>query len=206
MDIQTILIVDDEDDVIQALRFRLETSGYKVLTASNGRQALARLEDSKVDLILADFMMPEVNGLELAERIRSNPALSKAKVVLFSCHAEAEIQARARGLGVLDYLPKMEGAGAIVRRVYAILNAPDGPTEKPATRDDAESMISGQLRFFSEATSNPLHRGRGADVVTEGLAGPKEEEEGLDVDLRRLAASVASFGQRDSRFSEQPRA
>jgi len=202
---QTILIVDDEEDVIQALRFRLETSGYKVLTALNGRLALAHLEKTKVDLILADYMMPEVNGLELAERIQANPAWSNTKLVLFSCHTEAGIQARAQGLGVLDYLPKMQGAGAIVRRVYAILSAVDNRAQKSASRAAAESSISEQLRFFSEDTSSPLQRGRGADVVSEAATDSADEEEGLDLDLRRLASSIASFGQRTRQSSQHPK-
>ncbi len=205
MNTQTILIVDDETDVIQALRFRLETSGYKVLTASNGRQALEHLEKTKVDLVLSDFMMPEINGLELAERIKSNAAWSEAKLVLFSCHTEAGIQARARDLGALDYLPKMQGAGAIVRRVYAILSATDDPTEKSASRAAAESLISEQLRKLSEETSSPPQRPRSASVVSREPDDSSEAEGSLSDDLRRLASSVAAFGQRDPKSSPQPR-
>jgi DNA-binding response OmpR family regulator len=149
-------------------------------------------------------MMPEINGLELAERIKSNAAWSEAKLVLFSCHTEAGIQARARDLGALDYLPKMQGAGAIVRRIYAILGATDDRTEKSASRAAAESLIPEQLRFSSEETASPLQRGRGADVVSEGTTGSSEQEEGLDIDLRRLASAVASFGRRDPKSSQQP--
>ncbi len=200
MHAQTLLIVDDEDDVIQALRFRLETSGYKVVTASNGLEALEHLEKIKIDLVLADFMMPEINGLELAERIRSNAAWADTKLVLFSCHTEAELRARARALGALDYLPKTAGAGAIVRRVYAILSAKHEP--KPVSRGD-ELLISEQLRFFSEKTSSPSHRGPGADAVPEGMTGYPDDEDGPDIDLRRLASSIAAFGSRDSKSYRQ---
>jgi DNA-binding NarL/FixJ family response regulator len=150
-------------------------------------------------------MMPEVNGLELAERIQANAAWSHTKLVLFSCHTEAGIQARAQGLGVLDYLPKMQGAGAIVRRVYSILSAVDNRPQKSASRAAAESLISEQLRFFSEDTSSPLHQGRGADVVPEAATDSADEEEGPDIDLRRLASSIASFGQRDRQSLQHPK-
>jgi hypothetical protein len=105
----------------------------------------------------------------------------------------------------LDYLPKMQGAGAIVRRVYSILSAVDNRPQKSASRAAAESLISEQLRFFSEDTSSPLHQGRGADVVPEAATDSADEEEGPDIDLRRLASSIASFGQRDRQSLQHPK-
>ena len=68
-----ILIVDDENDVISALQFRLASTGYETLTAANGAEALEILRNNEIDLVLADFMMPEVNGLELTRLVKENP-------------------------------------------------------------------------------------------------------------------------------------
>ena len=70
-----VLIVDDEQDVIAALQFRLTTAGYEVITAENGAAALEVIRDANVDLVLADFMMPEINGLELTPPRQGGPQI-----------------------------------------------------------------------------------------------------------------------------------
>ena len=205
-----ILIVDDEPDVIQALRFRLEAAGYVVHTASNGQEALDRLAAGRVDLILADFMMPVINGLELAEIVQQEPACSATKVVLFSCHADARARARAREAGALDYLLKMDGARAIVRQVYTLLNSAQSP---PAVEDPAVSIvaaISGQLRALSAASAGSRREARGRGTLSPGNESPGNESPGNESpgnespgneeqqpfagsfgdDLRRLVASI----------------
>ena len=117
-----VLIVDDEEDVVAALQFRLATAGYEVLAASNGAEALEVLKREAVDLVLADFMMPEINGLELTRLVKANPNWFETRIVLFSCNSEPEFRKRALELGALDYLPKTDGANSIVARVYEILS------------------------------------------------------------------------------------
>ena len=200
-----ILIVDDEPDVIQALRFRLEAAGYVVHTASNGQEALDRLAAGGVDLILADFMMPVINGLELAEIVQQEPACSGTKVVLFSCHTGTRARARAREAGALDYLLKMDGARAIVRQVYTLLNSAES---QPAVEVPAVSIvaaISGQLRALSAASAGSRRESRGPGTLSLsneslsneslGSESPGSEEQqpfagSFGDDLQRLVASV----------------
>ena len=71
----TVLIVDDEPDIIATLQFRLASAGYEVLTAEDGARALDVIRANAVDLVLADFMMPEINGLELTRLVKSDARL-----------------------------------------------------------------------------------------------------------------------------------
>ena len=87
-----VLIVDDEEDVVAALQFRLATAGYEVLAASHGAEALEVLKREAVDLVLADFMMPEINGLELTRLVKANPNWHETQIVLFSCNSEPEFR------------------------------------------------------------------------------------------------------------------
>ena len=186
----SILIVDDESDVIQALRYRLETGGYSISTASDGKQALAQLESNTFDLVLTDFMMPELNGLELADHVRQRPEWSNTKLLMFSCHTEPEVRARARELGVLDYLAKTDGASAIVRRVYETLNAP----LKPSQGSQSDEALGEPVREPSEPASqaeNLAFPGRDQPPQTEYSYG---DSESLAEDLRRLALGVDAGG------------
>jgi len=189
-----ILIVDDEQDVVQALQFRLETAGYETFTALNGAQALDVLRDRKIDLILADFMMPEINGLELTRRVKENPAWARIKVVLFSCNAEPEFQKRAIELGAVDYLPKMTGAGSIVIRVYELL-APEQkqPGEVGAAIPDEtpeQRSLAQQMRTISEGIVDFIHLVRMSDELSSAAEYALQSAESLAEDLHRLASSV----------------
>jgi len=115
-----ILVVDDEPDAVSALRFRLEKAGYEVLTAEDGAAALDILRAQKVDVILADFMMPEVNGLELARLVKANPNWFETRIIMFSCNTDPEFRKRALEIGALDYLPKVDGYTNIIERLAEV--------------------------------------------------------------------------------------
>ena len=189
-----ILIVDDEQDVVQALQFRLETAGYQTITALNGGQALDVLRERKVDLILADFMMPEVNGLELTRLVRENPDWAKVKIVLFSCNVDPEFQKRAIELGAVDYLPKMNGAGSIVVRVYELLapeqRAPGEPGATIPEESPEERNLAQQMRTISEGIVDFIHLVRMSDDLSPGAEYALQSAESLAEDLHRLATSV----------------
>jgi CheY-like chemotaxis protein len=189
-----ILIVDDEQDVVQALQFRLETAGYQTFTALNGARALDVLRDRKIDLVLADFMMPEVNGLELTRRVKENPAWAKVKVVLFSCNAEPEFQKRAIELGAIDYLPKMTGAGSIVVRIYELLapeqKQPGEPSAPIPDESPEQRSLAQQMRTISEGIVDFIHLVRMSDELSSSADYALRSAESLAEDLHRLASSV----------------
>lgn len=102
----TVLAVDDDHVIRGLLQVNLEMEGYDVMTAVDGRDALAKMEQRRPDLVLLDVMMPEVSGWEVAEQLKSDPATRDIPVVFLSARAmDADIR-KGLALGVDRYVTK----------------------------------------------------------------------------------------------------
>jgi DNA-binding response OmpR family regulator len=101
-----ILVVDDQPEILENLALVLESEGYRVLMASDGAEALALLQKEKVDLILADIAMPRMNGYQLYERVRANPAWVAVPFLFLTARAMDSDIRYGQQLGVDDYLTK----------------------------------------------------------------------------------------------------
>ncbi len=102
----SILVVDDEPDLLDNVSLALEADGYRVLTANDGNQALTVLESQPVDLILADVAMPDMNGYQLYERVRENPHWVATPFIFLSARTLDSDIRYGKELGVDDYLTK----------------------------------------------------------------------------------------------------
>jgi CheY-like chemotaxis protein len=94
---KTILIVDDEFGVLEVLEFILSDAGFKVVSALNGQEALARLEETRPDLAIVDFMMPILDGSEVIKAIRSDQRLRDIPIILASALPEKTVRERCDG-------------------------------------------------------------------------------------------------------------
>jgi DNA-binding response OmpR family regulator len=103
---ELILIVDDNAKLLAGMKMRLEMVGYQVLVAGDGRDALDLLKSVTPHLIVADVMMPRMNGWELFERIRNDPRLSSIPIVFVTSRTDDESIQKGKGLGAEDYLTK----------------------------------------------------------------------------------------------------
>lgn len=101
-----ILIVDDEPDYVSTIQCRLEWYHYEVITAADGQQGLEKAADEKPDLILIDTSMPVINGHEMLERLRKNPALKDIPVIMVTALCEPQDIATASSYGIADYVAK----------------------------------------------------------------------------------------------------
>jgi CheY-like chemotaxis protein len=100
-----VMIVDDDNDIRDAISQILEYEGYEVLQASNGQEGIDRLRDQqKPGLILLDLMMPVMNGWQFRTELQSNPILKEIPVVILS--ADGNIQQKSENIGVAGYLKK----------------------------------------------------------------------------------------------------
>jgi two-component system response regulator VanR len=102
----TILVVDDQPEILENLALVLEAEGYQVLTAADGLKALERLEAQPVDLVVADIAMPRLNGYQLYERVRQNPAWLAVPFIFLTARAMDSDIRYGKELGVDDYLTK----------------------------------------------------------------------------------------------------
>ncbi|HEV8448707.1 MAG TPA: diguanylate cyclase, partial [Gemmatimonadaceae bacterium] len=116
-----ILIVDDNPDSLEILRARLESWGYRTQTASDGEDALAKIDVSPPDLILLDIMMPRMDGMEVARRVKGNPALPFIPIIMETALATTESKVEGLDSGADDYITKPIDFAELKARVNSML-------------------------------------------------------------------------------------
>jgi two-component system KDP operon response regulator KdpE len=133
-----VLVVDDEKPLREFVRRNLEVRGYKVLTASNGLEALAIFQNEAIQLVIMDIMMPHMDGLEATRRIRQE---SVVPIIILTAMGEEADKVRAFDLGIDDYLTKPFGVGELLGRVKAVLRRADW--SEPASSE--ERLVRGDI-------------------------------------------------------------
>ncbi len=117
----TILVADDEDDVRELVSYRLRRSGYGVVEAVDGEQALELARDRRPDLAVLDVMMPKLDGFELTRRLRAEETLKTLPIILLTASVQEADMSRAFEAGADDYLRKPFNPDELVARVEAAL-------------------------------------------------------------------------------------
>lgn len=134
-----ILIVDDEPFNVDYLEQELEDLQYDTISAGNGREALARVAAEKPDMILLDIMMPELDGFQVLERLKADPASRNLPVIIISAVNDLKSVVRGIELGAEDYLPKPFEPVLLRARLEASL-------EKKRLRDQEQLYLKGLER------------------------------------------------------------
>jgi DNA-binding response OmpR family regulator len=116
-----VLVVDDEPNIVMSLRFLMEREGFQVEVASTGQAAVAALDREPADLVLLDIMMPELDGFEVCQRIRSNPAWRATKVVMLTAKGRDVERDKGLALGADDYVTKPFSTRDLVAKVKQML-------------------------------------------------------------------------------------
>jgi two-component system, cell cycle response regulator DivK len=101
-----ILAVEDQEDNMQILRDLLTSTGYELIEAANGEEALAALAKQRPDLILMDIQIPIIDGYEVTRRMKANPALRSIPIIAVTSHAIGEGEEKARAAGCDDFVAK----------------------------------------------------------------------------------------------------
>lgn len=141
---KTILLVDDEEKIREVLRLYLEKEGFLVLEAQDGKEALKRFSEHKIDLIILDLMLPEIDGMEIAKEIRKT---SLVPIIMLTARGEEIDKILGLEIGADDYVVKPFSPREVVARVKAVLRRSSGIPEK-----EASSVIKqGILEIHPEA-------------------------------------------------------
>lgn len=117
----TILLVDDEPDILEIVGYNLSQEGYKIVTASNGREAIQVAKSELPQLIIMDVMMPEMDGIEACEKIRNFPELQNTIIAFLTARSEDYSQMAGFDAGADDYIPKPIKPRILVSKVKALL-------------------------------------------------------------------------------------
>ena len=116
-----VLVADDDDDIRALVRFRLERSGYRVLAASDGEEALSLALEHTPDLAVLDVMMRRLDGYELTRRLRQHERTRSMPVILLTARAQEAEVTRGFEAGADDYIRKPFSPQELQARVQAIL-------------------------------------------------------------------------------------
>jgi DNA-binding response OmpR family regulator len=118
---QTILVADDDQDIQSLVVLRLERSGYRVLRASDGQQALEFALREHPDLAVLDITMPKLDGLEVTRNLRANDLTCEMPVILLSARVQEDDVANGLDAGATDYMRKPFSPQELGARVASLL-------------------------------------------------------------------------------------
>jgi DNA-binding response OmpR family regulator len=117
----TVLVAEDDDDIRALVVYRLERSGYQVVQALDGEEALRLVAEHTPDLAILDVMMPKLDGYEVTRRLRSDPSTNRLPVILLTARSQEADVSEGFAAGADDYIKKPFSPDELRARVQAIL-------------------------------------------------------------------------------------
>jgi len=210
----TILIVEDEAPLLTLLRYNLEKQGFRVEEAADGQEALLRVAETKPDLIVLDWMLPSLSGLEVCRQIRRRPKTCALPIIMVTARTEDQDAVRALDTGADDYIAKPFAMEALLARIRALLRRSGAVPVKGRVsyRDlvmdqDAHRVTRGPRSLHLGPTEYRLlefflqHPGRvfSREQLLDAVWGRDihVEPRTVDVHIRRLRKAVNGEGEAD---------
>jgi len=210
----SILVVEDETALVSLLRYNLEKEGFDVLDAPDGEEALLVLAERPVDLILLDWMLPQLSGIEVCRQIRRREETRNTPVIMLTARGEEGDRIRGLNVGADDYIAKPFSYPELIARIHAVLRrvrpALEGETlffgdielnvATHRVSRDGRSIHLGPtefrlLRFLMEHPRRVFSRDRLIDAVWGHDA--YVDERTVDVHVRRLRKALNDNGAPD---------
>lgn len=124
---KTILIADDEPNIVISLEYLLEQAGYRVLVARDGLEALEAVERERPDLVLLDVMLPRLSGFDVCQKVRENAALQHVRVMMLTAKGREVEMSKGLALGADAYVTKPFSTKELLAQIGEQLGAPPGP-------------------------------------------------------------------------------
>ncbi|MBU2646294.1 response regulator transcription factor [bacterium] len=153
---ETILLVDDEADILELLRYNLDREGYKTISAMTGEEALQKIESHKPDLVILDLMLPGIDGLEITRRIKNNPARAGIPIIMLTAKGEEADIVTGLELGADDYVTKPFSPRILLARIKAMIRRKHLKTVEPETVIHIHEMVIHPGRREVIVDGNPI--------------------------------------------------
>ncbi|MDO8470329.1 MAG: response regulator [bacterium] len=198
---EKILIVDDDVDTLKLVGLMLHKQGYQIIAAPSGSQGLKKALDERPALVLLDVMMPEMDGYEVARRLRKNPATASIPILMFTAKTQLDDKVTGFEMGADDYLTKPTNPAELQAHVKALLTrkglngnghkgnnghvAPAGNDRVPATVSEQNGYVIGVLAARS---------GLGVSSTASNVAASLVAKSRSDVILAELTPGKGSLG------------
>jgi len=202
-----IFIIEDEPSIIQLVQHNLEKNGFLVSSSLNGNDGLKELKKFQPDLLLLDWMLPDLSGIEICKNIRKDNSFKNLPVIMLTAKGEEEDKIKGLDSGVDDYLTKPFSFNELMARIKAVLRRSNPNTvsdnlkfedlmldriEKRVYRDDQEIKLGPtEFRLLEFFLTNPK-RVYSRDQILESVwpNNVNVESRTIDVHIRRLRQSV----------------
>lgn len=118
---QTILVVDDEQDLLDLIEYNLKKEGFDVLKAENGQEGIKMAREHNPSLVLLDIMMPKMNGLEVCDQMRDDSALKQIPIIFLTARGDEKTEVEGLNKGADDYITKPISTTKLISRIKAVL-------------------------------------------------------------------------------------
>ncbi|MFC2150118.1 response regulator [Calditrichota bacterium] len=141
----SIVVVDDDPDILELVRYNLEKEGFRAITCSNGEDALMVIKEEFPELIILDLMMPDIGGTELCRIVRNNKQLAGIKIIMLTARTEERDVIDGLETGADDYITKPFSPRVLMARVKALLRRTSG-TEG----EDSDSIRIGDIAIIPQ--------------------------------------------------------
>jgi CheY-like chemotaxis protein len=182
---EKILIIDDDVDTLKLVGMMLQKQSYQIIAANNGLRGLEQAETENPDLILLDVMMPEMDGFEVAKRLRANPLTANIPILMFSAKTQLDDKVTGFEAGADDYLTKPTHPSELNAHVKALLAR--------SAKGKANSPIPADKRAFIIGILSP-RGGQGVSTVAVNLGGALRTVTKTDVIVGELRPGMGSLG------------
>ncbi|MBZ9628310.1 response regulator transcription factor [Psychroflexus sp. CAK1W] len=155
----TILVVDDDPDILEILSYNLNAEGYKVVTAENGVEAVKKAKKKKPHLVILDVMMPEMDGIEACEQIRETKGLENTLITFLTARGEDYSQVAGFDAGADDYITKPVRPKVLMSKVKALLRRFKSGTSEKNIYEIGDIIINrDEYKITSQGTEMTLPR------------------------------------------------
>ncbi len=118
----SVLVAEDEPNIVLSLQFIMKKAGFQVRVAEDGVQAVLEVEKERPDVVLLDIMLPKRDGFSVCEIIKSNPEWSNVKIIMLTAKSREEDKLRAMSLGADDYITKPFSTRELISRVKELID------------------------------------------------------------------------------------
>ena len=145
---KTVLIADDEPDILEIISYNLRNEGYETITAKDGNEALQKATVHKPDLIILDVMMPNKNGMEVCKQLRSLPAFQNTLIIFLTALSDELSQVKGLEFGSDDYLSKPVSPKVLVTKVNSLFRRLTKPESNKILKLD--DLIIDPVQFVVE--------------------------------------------------------
>ncbi|MCW9705750.1 response regulator transcription factor [Fodinibius salsisoli] len=153
---KTILVVDDEQDLLDLIEYNLKKEGFDVLKAENGLEGIEVAREHNPDLVLLDIMMPKMDGLEVVERMRGDKKLKQIPIIFLTARGDEKTEVEGLDKGGDDYITKPISTTKLISRIKAVLRRFE-ETQEMADQIDVHDIVIDKDRYIVTQGEEEFH-------------------------------------------------